>query len=166
MSRIVGKVGRDGKPAYGIELTAAGEAMAALWRGVHTRWSFLTASNYIIMPDHLHLLLIVDYGKAQGFDILDWFQRFRREGEDVVSPIIGVKPEFDGLRVDPSIPAKWDGFKASRQFRGDTYEIEVKNPGHVNKGVKSLTVDGKAIDGCIVPVAGDGATHKVEVVLG
>jgi cellobiose phosphorylase len=80
--------------------------------------------------------------------------------------ILGVKPEFDGLRVDPSIPAAWDGFKASRQFRGDTYEIEIKNPDHVNKGVKSLTVDGQAVEGCIVPVAGDGKTHKVEVVLG
>ena len=94
LSRIVEKVGRDGKLAYGVELAEAGEAMAALWRGVHARWPFLTASNYIIMPDHLHLLLIVDYSKAQGFDILDWFQRFRREGEDVVSPIIGVKPEL------------------------------------------------------------------------
>lgn len=94
LSRIVEKVGRDGKLAYGVELTAAGRAMAALWRGIHARWPFLTASNYIIMPDHLHLLLIVDYSKAQGFDILDWFQRFRREGEDVVSPIIGVKPEL------------------------------------------------------------------------
>ena len=94
LSRIVEKVGRDGKLAYGVELTAAGEAMAALWRGIHARWPFLTASNYIIMPDHMHLLLIVDYSKAQGFDILDWFQRFRREGEDVVSPIIGVKPEL------------------------------------------------------------------------
>ncbi|MBO7451924.1 MAG: hypothetical protein J6U54_16390, partial [Clostridiales bacterium] len=73
---------------------------------------------------------------------------------------------FDGLRVDPSIPAAWDGFKATRQFRGDTYEIEIKNPSHVNKGVKSLTVDGNAVDGCIVPVIGDGKTHKVEVVLG
>ena len=80
--------------------------------------------------------------------------------------ILGVKPEFDGLRVDPSIPAAWDGFKATRQFRGDTYEIEIKNPDHVNKGVKSLTVDGQVIDGCIVPVAGDGKTHQVEVVLG
>ncbi|MCR5049404.1 MAG: glycosyl transferase, partial [Saccharofermentans sp.] len=80
--------------------------------------------------------------------------------------ILGVKPEFDGLRVDPSIPAAWDGFKATRQFRGDTYEITIKNPDHVNKGVKSLTVDGQAIDGCIVPVAGDGKTHQVEVVLG
>ena len=80
--------------------------------------------------------------------------------------ILGVKPEFDGLRVDPSIPAAWDGFTASRQFRGDTYEITIKNPDHVCKGVKSMTVDGQAVDGCIVPVSGDGATHKVEVVLG
>jgi cellobiose phosphorylase len=80
--------------------------------------------------------------------------------------ILGVKPEFDGLRVDPSIPAAWDGFTATRQFRGDTYEITIKNPDHVNKGVKSLTVDGVAVDGCIVPVAGDGKSHKVEVVLG
>ena len=80
--------------------------------------------------------------------------------------ILGVKPEFDGLRVDPSIPAAWDGFTATRQFRGDTYEIVIKNPNHVNKGVKSLTVDGVAVDGCIVPVSGDGKTHKVEVTLG
>ena len=80
--------------------------------------------------------------------------------------ILGVKPEFDGLRVDPSIPSAWDGFTATRQFRGDTYEITIKNPDHVCKGVKSLTVDGAAVEGCIVPVCGDGKTHKVEVVLG
>ena len=80
--------------------------------------------------------------------------------------ILGVQADFDGLRVDPSIPAAWDGFKATRQFRGDTYEIDIKNPSHVCKGVKSLTVDGKAVDGVIVPVIGDGKTHRVEVVLG
>ena len=80
--------------------------------------------------------------------------------------ILGVKPEFDGLRVDPSIPSAWDGFTATRQFRGDTYEITIKNPDHVNKGVKKLTVDGAEVEGCIVPVAGDGKTHQVEVVLG
>jgi cellobiose phosphorylase len=80
--------------------------------------------------------------------------------------ILGVKPEFDGLRVDPSIPSAWDGFNVVRQFRGDTYEIEVKNPDHVCKGVKKLVVDGNEVSGCIVPVAGDGKSHKVEVVLG
>ena len=46
------------------------------------------------MPDHLHLLLIVDYSKAREFDILDWFQHFRREGEDLVAPLIGEKAPF------------------------------------------------------------------------
>ena len=80
--------------------------------------------------------------------------------------ILGITPDWDGLKVDPSIPAAWDGFNATRQFRGDTYEIEVKNPSHVQKGVATLTIDGKAVDGCVIPFVGDGATHKVEVVLG
>ena len=46
------------------------------------------------------------------------------------------------------------------------YEIEVKNPNHVCKGVTSLTVDGNAVDGNVIPVAGDGGTHKVVVTLG
>ena len=91
LSRVVEKTGRDGRSGYAVELTPAGEAMAALWRATHARWPFLTASNFIIMPDHLHLLLIVDYSKAREFDILDWFQHFRREGEDLVAPLIGEK---------------------------------------------------------------------------
>ncbi|MBQ9808840.1 MAG: glycosyl transferase, partial [Ruminococcus sp.] len=79
--------------------------------------------------------------------------------------IIGVQPDFDGLRVDPSIPHEWDGFTATRQFRGATYNITVKNPDHVCKGVKSMTVDGKAIDGCVIPVS-EGGTHEVEIVMG
>ena len=94
LSRIVRKPGKDGRPCTDVELLPAGEAMMALWRGIHARWPFLTASNYIIMPDHLHLLLIVDYHQAQGFDILDWFQHFRREGEDAVAPFLGVAPPF------------------------------------------------------------------------
>jgi cellobiose phosphorylase len=80
--------------------------------------------------------------------------------------ILGITPDWDGLKVDPSIPAAWDGFTATRQFRGDTYEIEVKNPNHICKGVASLTVDGNAVDGNVIPVAGDGGTHKVVVTLG
>jgi cellobiose phosphorylase len=79
--------------------------------------------------------------------------------------ILGVQPDFDGLKVDPSIPAAWDGFKASRLFRGAVYNITVKNPDHVCAGVKSMTVDGKAVDGNVIPVF-DGGEHEVEVVLG
>ncbi len=80
--------------------------------------------------------------------------------------ILGIVPDYDGLKVDPSIPSAWDGFTATRQFRGDTYNIKIENPNHVQKGVKSLTVDGKAYDGCVIPVIGDGAAHEVVITLG
>lgn len=79
--------------------------------------------------------------------------------------ILGIAADFDGLKINPSIPHEWDGMKATRQFRGATYDITVKNPNHVCKGVKSMTVDGKAVDGNVIPVM-DGGKHTVEVVLG
>jgi cellobiose phosphorylase len=67
--------------------------------------------------------------------------------------------------VDPCIPTKWDGFEITRKWRGATYEITVKNPSHVSKGVKSMVVDGKAVEGNVAPIFTSGV-HKVEVVLG
>lgn len=55
---------------------------------------------------------------------------------------------------------------ATRQFRGATYDITVKNPDHVCKGVKSVTVDGNAIEGNVLPAFGDGKHHAVEVIMG
>lgn len=80
--------------------------------------------------------------------------------------ILGVKPEFDGLRVDPCIPSDWSGYKVTRIFRGATYEISISNPNGVQKGIKSVTVDGKLIDGNVLPVFEKGTTHKVEVLMG
>ncbi len=80
--------------------------------------------------------------------------------------MLGIIPDYDGLKIDPSIPSGWDGFKATRQFRNATYQISVSNPSHVSKGVKSVTVDGNAIEGNILPVFADGKEHTVEVVLG
>ena len=80
--------------------------------------------------------------------------------------ILGVKPDWDGLKIDPCVPHTWDGYEVSRKFRGATYAIAIKNPDHVCRGVKSVTVDGKAIDGNVLPAFGDGKTHQVEVILG
>lgn len=80
--------------------------------------------------------------------------------------MLGIIPDYNGLKIDPSIPSEWDGFKATRQFRNATYQISVSNPSHVSKGVKSVTVDGNAIEGNILPVFADGKEHTVEVVLG
>jgi cellobiose phosphorylase len=75
--------------------------------------------------------------------------------------ILGVRPEHGGLKIDPCIPPAWDGFSATRRFRGATYRITVKNPEHVSKGRVSLTVDGSAVHGAIVPVFADGEVHDV-----
>ena len=80
--------------------------------------------------------------------------------------ILGIKPDFDGLKVDPSIPANWDGFTATRLFRGAKYNITIKNPNHVCKGVKSLVVDGAAVEGCVVPLVEGKKEVNVEITLG
>ncbi len=80
--------------------------------------------------------------------------------------ILGIKPDWQGLRVDPCIPHDWDGYEVSRRFRGATYEIAIRNPEHVCKGVKTVTVDGQTIEGNLLPVFADGQTHQVEVILG
>ena len=77
--------------------------------------------------------------------------------------ILGIRPELDGLRVAPAIPAKWPGFEAVRIFRGVRYEISVKREGPGN--AVSLTVNGKSISGDILPLAKMGETVKVEAVL-
>lgn len=80
--------------------------------------------------------------------------------------ILGVRPLEEGLLVDPSIPSDWDGFTVRRRFRQAEYEIRVTNPEHVNRGVKSIMVDGEPLEGNLIPAFADGRNHVVEVVLG
>jgi len=80
--------------------------------------------------------------------------------------ILGIFPEYEGLRVDPCIPSDWTGYSISRKFRGTTYNIAIKNPAGVCKGVKSLTVDGVAMSGNTIPLQAPGKECVVEIVLG
>lgn len=80
--------------------------------------------------------------------------------------ILGVRPDWDGLRIDPVIPASWDGFQMTRHFRGANYKINVTNPHHVERGVKRLVVDGRELDASNpVPLAAAGKTVNVTVEL-
>ena len=56
--------------------------------------------------------------------------------------MLGIRPQFDTLEVDPCIPGDWDGFEAVRVWRGKTYRIKVVNPEHVMSGVKEVYLDG------------------------
>lgn len=86
---------------------------------------------------------------------------------DVSQYILGIRPDYDGLAVDPCIPSSLDGFEAKRDFRGVTYHITVKNPDHVEKGIKSLTVNGTPVAGCVIPVEMvSGSEVTVEAIMG
>lgn len=78
--------------------------------------------------------------------------------------ILGIKPAYDGLQINPCIPSEWKEFTVKRVFRGAQYDIVVKNPQGINKGIKQITVNGKAISGNVVPHS--AGRHAVEVVMG
>jgi cellobiose phosphorylase len=80
--------------------------------------------------------------------------------------LLGIVPDYTGLRIDPCIPRGWESFRAVRRFRGTLYEIDVRNPDGAGRGVRSLTVDGHQVEGNLVdPQTGPGPVG-VEVVLG
>ncbi len=80
--------------------------------------------------------------------------------------ILGIRPEFEGLRIDPVVPKDWVGFKTQRRFRGNQYEIEVRNPDGKSKGVRKLIVDGREVPGNLLPLPeGTGRTIRVEALL-
>jgi len=79
--------------------------------------------------------------------------------------ILGIRPEYEGLRIAPVVPQGWKGFNATRKFRGVRYDITVRRAGSGNK--VTLKVDGKAIDGTVIPPPADGRKDvKVEAVIG
>lgn len=78
--------------------------------------------------------------------------------------ILGVRPGFGSLTIDPCVPADWREFSVSRQWRGATYEIKVVNPDGVMKGVKELYLDGMRTER--IPLMENGMVHQVRVVMG
>lgn len=78
--------------------------------------------------------------------------------------MLGIRPQFDTLEIDPCVPADWKEFSAVREWRGARYEIKVTNPDGVMKGVKEIFLDGVKTDKIAAQAA--GSTHTVEVVMG
>ena len=80
--------------------------------------------------------------------------------------VLGVRPEYDGLTIDPCIPSDWKTFSAERTFRGKQFTISVENPGGVEKGVKEIILNGEKINGTLIPVGKMKDTNVVKVVMG
>ena len=80
-----------------------------------------------------------------------------------VEGILGMRPDFYGLRIAPSIPKEWDGFEVEKDFRGCHLHIKVQNPGHAESGFKKLTVNGEELKDNYIPQ--DKLTAETEVEL-
>jgi len=80
--------------------------------------------------------------------------------------ILGIRPGYGGLYIDPCLPPDWEGFKVRRKFRGSSFEIEVHNPEHVSSGVQRLALDGEILKDNLVPLIQPEGDHRVEVWLG
>ncbi|MCI9463955.1 MAG: glycosyl transferase [Lachnospiraceae bacterium] len=80
--------------------------------------------------------------------------------------ILGVYPTHTGLSIDPCVPKDFGDFELTRKFREGTYHIQVVNPEHVEKGIKSITVDGQAVEGCIIPYVAGKENYDVVVTMG
>ncbi|MEJ2209770.1 MAG: glycosyl transferase [Anaerolineae bacterium] len=81
--------------------------------------------------------------------------------------LLGIRPTYDGLRIDPCIPARWPGFRVTRHFRGALYHIEVHNPHGLCKGACEITIDGQQleIEGHTLPLLPPNHTYHVHATL-
>ena len=73
--------------------------------------------------------------------------------------LLGMRPEYDGLRVRPCLGKEIAEFTVTRRCRGATYRIHVKNGGGNESALK---VGGQAIEGTVVPWAAAGQTVSIE----
>ena len=80
--------------------------------------------------------------------------------------ILGVYPTHTGLSINPCVPKNFGDFELTRKFREGTYHIQVKNPDNVEKGIKSITVDGQTVEGCVIPYVKGKENYDVVVTMG
>ena len=80
--------------------------------------------------------------------------------------ILGIRPDYDGLIIDPCIPKNWKEFSVTRVFRGSTYHISVSNCEKVSKGIKKIIIDNCERETNIIPIFTDFKDHFVEITMG
>lgn len=80
--------------------------------------------------------------------------------------ILGIRPDYDGLRIDPCIPRSWRSLGVQRRFRGKSLEIRIENPSGVSKGIRQLLVNGEPSPGNLVPAAALKESNEVVAVMG
>ncbi len=101
-------------------------------------------AEYVTSPDH------PTFGQASHSWLTGSSTWMLRDGIDY---ILGVRPTYRGLEIDPCIPHHWKSFRVTRKFRGKTYHIEVLNPNGINRGIKHLEIEGSKISGNLIDLS-------------
>ncbi len=114
-------------------------------------------ANCYFGPDHKNNAFQMEFTWITGS--VAWFNNV------LLKNMLGAKAGYEGLEIDPCIPSHWEECRVDRYYRGCVYNITIYNPDHVEKGNLEITVDGKKIEGNIVPAFSDGGQHKVDVVI-
>ncbi|MCL2845274.1 MAG: hypothetical protein FWE23_07475 [Chitinivibrionia bacterium] len=125
---------------------------------------YLYAAERFVYPEYVSGPASNDHGKA-GHTWLTGTAPTRLNV--LIDWIFGVRRDYNGLLIDPCVSPEWKKFSAVRTFRNTTFNINFSNPNGVQKGVKSIKVDGKDIDGNVIPLEfAKGGSVNVEVVMG
>jgi len=98
-------------------------------------------AEYVTSPDH------PSYGQASHSWLTGSSAWMLRSGIDY---ILGIRPTYQGLQIDPCIPRKWSDYQITRKFRGKTYHIEIQNPKHISQGIVQLDCEGYTIKGNLI----------------
>lgn len=114
-------------------------------------------ANCYYGPDHRNNRLQMEFTWITGS--VAWFYNV------LLNEMLGAKSDFSGLKIEPCLPKDWKEISVDRQYRGTVYRILLKNPEGLQTGTVSLKLDGKALDGNILPDLRDGKTHQVEAIL-
>ena len=80
--------------------------------------------------------------------------------------ILGIQPDFDGLHIDPCIPSELEALRITRHYRGADIHIDIQNPEHVEKGIRSMKIDGKPVPGNYIHPDGKKKEYHVTVLMG
>jgi cellobiose phosphorylase len=118
--------------------------------------TFQYANSYF-GPDHKHSKYQMEFTWITGS--VAWFNNV------ILREMVGAEADYNGIRIQPCLPSAWDTVSVERHYRGDVYNITVKNPSRIEHGAVEVVVDGNPIEGDLVPVFGDGKVHSVVVTM-
>lgn len=114
-------------------------------------------ANCYFGPDHRNNRFQMEFSWITGS--VAWFNHV------MLQELLGARAEFGGLRIDPRAPTHWTEYRVERSFRGSIYQITVRNPRHLARGRVALTVDGRPVDGDLLPLPTSPGTRQVVATL-